>query len=345
MSLRTASWVAFLALPLAAHAGGRFEPEDGKTLLIVGQERGEIARYWREVGPAGGYMLYTSLPALDGLRGPARGSGCSDSGWMDFGDWAHGYPDTVAQVGLYLVDVTDRVAAGETDAAVVELGRILRKPRKPVFLRIGYECDGPWNHYPPDSYKRAWRRISGILRGRGVGTQAGPVSNVALVWHSAAYATYAGHPLEAWYPGDDAVDWVAVSWFPWARAEDEAIAQGARDRVAAFAGQHRKPVMIAEASPKARFEADAPDAWSGWHARVFAWIERNDVKAYSYINQDWNAMPQWSAACGQGGWGNTRVQKPGSLVLERWLKETSGARWLKQGPGLFEAIGFTGERP
>jgi hypothetical protein len=76
---------------------------------------------------------------------------------------------------------------------------------------------------------------------------------------------------------------------------------------------------------------------------VFAWIERNDVKAYSYINQDWNAMPQWSAACGQGDWGNTRVQKPGSVVLERWRKETSGPRWLKQGPGLFPAIGFAPE--
>jgi hypothetical protein len=71
-------------------------------------------------------MLYSSLPALDGIRGPARGSGCSDSGWMDFGDWMHGYPDTAAQVGLYLVEVR--------------------------------------------------------------------------------------HPFEAWYPGDDAVDWVAVGF-------------------------------------------------------------------------------------------------------------------------------------
>jgi endo-1,3-beta-xylanase len=347
MSLRGAGWAIFVALPLAVHAGERLEPEDGKTLLIVGQERGEIARYWKEVGPAGGYMLYGSLPALDGIRAPARGSGCSDSGWMDFGDWAHGYPDTVAQVGLYLVGVTDRVAAGELDAAIVELGRILRESRKPVFLRIGYECDGPWNRYQPDSYKRAWRRITDILHGRevGRGTKAMPAPNVALVWHSAAHATYDGQPFEAWYPGDDAVDWVAVSWFPWAREEDEAIAAAARDRVAAFARQHRKPLMIAEASPKARFEADAPDAWSGWHARVFAWITKNDVKAYSYINQDWNAMPQWSAVCGQGDWGNTRVQKPGSVVLEPWRKETSGSRWLKQGPGLFRAIGFVGEGP
>jgi hypothetical protein len=343
--MRRTLWTAILALPLAASGAERFEPEDGKTVLIVGQERSEIARYWREVGPAGGYMLYGSLPALDGIRGPARGRGCSDSGWMDFGDWARGYPDTVAQVGLYMVGVTEAGAAGEMDPAVAELGRILRESRKPVFLRIGYECDGPWNRYPPEPYKRAWRRIADILRGHkvGQGTKIAPVTNVALVWHSAAYATHAGHSFREWYPGDDSVDWVAVSWFPWARPEDEAIAAAARDEVAAFARQHRKPLMIAEAAPKSFFEADAPDAWKGWHARVLAWIAQNDVKAYSYINQDWNAMPQWQAECGQGDWGNTRVQKPGSVILEAWRHEMSGARWLKQGPGLFPAIGFVPE--
>jgi hypothetical protein len=98
--------------------------------------------------------------------------------------------------------------------------------------------------------------------------------------------------------------------------------------------------MIAEAAPKSYFEADSPDAWKGWHARVLEWIARNDVKAYSYINQDWSAMPQWQAECGGGDWGNTRVQKPGSLILEAWRHEMNGTRWLKQGPGLYPAIGF-----
>jgi len=333
---------AILALPLGAYGGERLEPADGKAILIVGQERTEIARYWSEVGPAGGYMLYGELPGLGGIRRPERGSGCSDSGWMDFGDWARNYPDTVAQVGLYMVGATEAVAAGEMDSVVAEMGQILRESRKPVFLRIGYVCDGPWNRYPPEPYKRAWRRIADILRGRKVGRGApiAPVTNVALVWHSAAYATYGGHSFQAWYPGDDAVDWVAVSWFPWARAEDEATAAAARDQVAAFARRHRKPLMIAEAAPKSYFEADARDAWSGWHARVFAWIGRNDVKAYSYINQDWNAMRQWQAGCGGGDWGNTRVQKPGSVILETWREEVNGVRWLKQGPALYPAIGF-----
>ena len=90
--MRATLCAAILALPPAAPGAERFEPPEGKTLLIVGQERGEIARYWSEVGPAGGYMLYGSLPALDGVREPARGNGCADSGWMDFGDWVRNYP-------------------------------------------------------------------------------------------------------------------------------------------------------------------------------------------------------------------------------------------------------------
>ena len=55
-------------------------------------------------------------------------------------------------------------------------------------------------------------------------------------------------------------------------------------------------------------------------------------------------MPQWQAGCGGGDWGNTRVQKPGSVILEAWRHEVSGARWLKQGPALYPAIGFVPER-
>lgn len=42
--MRPTLCAAILVLPLAAHGAERFEPPDGKTLLVVGQERGEIAR-------------------------------------------------------------------------------------------------------------------------------------------------------------------------------------------------------------------------------------------------------------------------------------------------------------
>ncbi|WP_341676537.1 glycosyl hydrolase [Niveibacterium sp. SC-1] len=338
-----ATAVLGLGVSIPAAARAPLEPADGRTLLIVGQEKHEIARYWKEVGPAGGYMLYSSLATLSGLDGPIKGSGCSDSGTMDFQDWVQNYPDTVAQVGLYMVSSLTDAATGELDHVIADMAEILRQSGKPVFLRIGYEFDGPWNRYHPDLYKMAWKRIADILHGRQVGeVSIAPVSNVALVWHSGAYDTYMNRPIADWYPGDEYVDWVALSWFQWGSDDNEAAATEAREKVAAFARTHGKPLMIAESAPKQYFEAHDPKAWAGWHQRVLDWISANNVKAYSYINQDWTAMPQWQAACGNGAdWGNTRIQKPGSRILETWRKELENPRWLRQGPELYPAIGFT----
>jgi hypothetical protein len=341
-AVRRAAALGLCSVALAAQAGARFEPPDGRTILIVGQERGEIADYWKQVGPAGGYMLYTNIATLTGLDGATRGRGCSDSGWMDFGDWLKNYPDTVVQIGLYMVGSSEDIAAGELDPVIADMAELLRATKRPVFLRVGYEFDGPWNRYDPAIYRKAFARVANILKGRRVGPMEpiAPADNVALVWHSAAYDTYMGHPIDDWYPGDDYVDWVAVSWFQWATPADEAAAAEARDTVARFAKTHGKPLMIAEAAPKHYFESDSDEAWRGWHSRVFDWIAQHDVKAYSYINQDWNRMPQWQAACGNGAdWGNTRIQKPGSRVIDQWKTEIAKPRWLVQGADLMKAIG------
>ncbi len=327
-----------------AQAAAKFEPPDGQTILMVGQERGEIADYWREVGPAGGYMLYTSMASLSGMDSDSRGSGCADSGVMSFPDWVKNYPDTVAQIGLYMVGMLPDVMSGDMDGSIEDLAAALRAAKRPVFLRIGYEFDGPWNRYDPGLYRKAYERIVRSFRGEkldGMTKALEPVTNVAFVWHSAAYNRYRGHELEAWYPGDEFVDWVALSWFAWGPDNDNVAAARAREEVAALAHQHKKPLMIAEAAPKQYYPANSAQAWAGWHQPVFDWITRHNVKAYSYINQDWTRMPQWrNASCGNGtDWGDTRVQKPGSVLLEQWKATVSDKRFLHQGPALMRALG------
>ena len=84
-------------------------------------------------------------------------------------------------------------------------------PRK-VFLRAGYEFDGMWNCYNPDSYKAAFRHIALALK-------KAQADNVAMVWQSAAWPSpqFAGdrahlydhndpNHISKWYPGDDVVD-------------------------------------------------------------------------------------------------------------------------------------------
>ncbi len=322
-----------------------FEPADGKTLLFIGQEKGEIASYWEQVGPAAGYMLYTNLSSLEGMDSAHQGKGCSDSGVMSYEDWLQNYPNTAVQIGLYMVGQLPDVISGDLDILIEELAEKLRASDRPVFLRIGYEFDGPWNRYDSDLYKRAYRRLVRIFRGEKLAEMPAaikPVANVAFVWHSAAYNRYQNKPLHAWYPGDEYVDWIGLSWFHWGNSNDNAAADQARDEVVRFADQRSKPLMIAEAAPKRYFEADKSDAWQGWHQPVLEWIAANNVKAYSYINQNWNTMPQWrDAFCGNGAdWGDTRIQKPDSKILKTWQEAVQSDRYLLQGEGLLRAINF-----
>ena len=52
--------------------------------------------------------------------------------------------------------------------------------------------------------------------------------------------------MEAWYPGDEYVDWMGLSYFV-----QEADCGGPPfDELLAFAREHGKPVLVAEATPR-----------------------------------------------------------------------------------------------
>ena len=345
--------IAFCVLPpLGWPAEGglsrpaKFEPSDHKTILIIGQTREEFADYVHtaRAGQPGGYMFYTSLNHLEGLTSPWKGVGCSDAGVADLQDWVRNYPESVGQVGLYIVGQLSSINSGALDANIKTLAEVLRKTNKPILMRMGYEFDGEWNAYEPEAYVAAWRRIVDIFRGKKVGHEfVVPVTNVAFVWHSAAWKTFHNQPISAWYPGDNYVDWVAISWFAWSDKESNDVAETARRNVAAFAKEHDKPLMIAESAPKSYYPPTRSDSWSGWFEPVFAWIRRNNVKAFSYINQNWEAQPMWHDPSCKGGadWGDSRVQTPGSTVLKAWQETVRGRRFLGAGPQLYKAIGFS----
>ncbi len=335
-------WVLLIfTLPVFA---AKFEPPDGKTIVVIGQEKDEIALYKNAMGgqSASGYMLYTSVSGMQGLTQAWRGTGCGDSGTHDLQDWVNNYPNSVVQIGLFIEPIAS-INNGSSDNKIRSIANILRNTRKPVFLRIGYEFDGPWNQVEPAPYKTAWQRIVNIFRGVNVGGQAiTPVNNVAFVWHSAAYYTYNGYPISDWYPGDSFVDWIAVSWFGWGSDSDNNVAANAREVVKTFAQNHSKPLMIGEAAPRIYFHPKKINAWNEWFLKVFNWIESNNVKAFSYINQNWLRQGMWDPVCGGGDdWGNTRVQISGSRVIRLWRNKLTEPRYLNASPTLYSQIGFT----
>ena len=328
-----------------AHRSSKFEPPSGATILFIGQTKGEIEDYSArmDLGDPAGYMVYTSLESLQGLSEPFIGSGCQEAGVQDLNGLAQEFPGSAVQLGLYIVGQVPSINTGQMDDQIRKLATRLREVRRPVFLRIGYEFDGPWNAYEPEGYRRAFRRIVSIFRGRSVGGQRiDPIGNVAFVWHSGAWKTYGNHPLSAWYPGDRYIDWIGVSWFGQGTDEANKVSDDARAAVLSFALRHGKPLMIAESTPRKYFPPEQTESWARWYAPIFRWIAENDVKGFSYINQNWEVQQMWgNPDCkSEMDWGESRVQVQGSAVLIPWRKEIANPRFLKPGVQLFTAIGF-----
>ena len=269
------------------------------------------------------------------------------------------YPNSALVVAVYAVGQLDAINDGRWDENITTLIETLKAHRRPVYLRFGDGFDGDWNAYEPAPFKAAWTRIHRRIAALGA------ERNIAMVWQSASYcaggdvATHGGHPLDAWYPGDDRVDWVGVSYFtPGAAAARLGgtctVADQAIDRVADFAAAHAKPLMVAEAAPQGY--ATAKRTWRdtdgrnptppvavpasvivAWYTRLFEWVEARNVRAVAYINAHWDRQPMWASPYAQGYWGDSRVQAdPG--IRAAWLSRVASG-YLKASPGLFTALG------
>ncbi len=291
-----------------------FEPPDGKVLLIVGQDQEAIASYLdaAKVLPAG-FTSYTSLRRLEGLTEPFN----QGDGTQHLQKLSQDYPEVALQIGLYLVDQCADMAEGKLDDRMDRLGEWMRARRQPIFLRIGYEFDGPHNHYPPEDYVRAYRRMVDRLRKAGV-------RNVAYVWHS--YASKISRPLEDWYPGDDYVDWVGTTYFDQPQSFMMPVVQ--------FAKARHKPLMIAESCP-IKFQTRHANSWNLWFKPYLKFVQAHGIKAICYISCDWDSLAQFK----HEKWGDTRMQAHPE-ILRLWLEETAQDRYLKASPDLYRQIGY-----
>lgn len=213
-------------------------------LAVLGQSASDLGAYKQQVldpDPSfprpGGVTLYTNITpgVCTGLDGPCNLRGNVNDLPRTLGE----YPGAALAVGLYLSDAPScsnqplRALIGRNDADLTgglgaqyraNLDRLitfLRDSRRTVYLRVGYEFDGPWNCYDADFYKQAFRMVKGRIDALGA-------TRVATVWQSATYpqggATQFGYDFsnpthfDAWYPADDVVDWTGLSTFYWTAA-------------------------------------------------------------------------------------------------------------------------------
>jgi beta-mannanase len=365
-----AAFTVVLANPAEATITGRNLPAGGRTLMVYGQTTPDLDQFHQQVlsdssFPApGGVTLYTNITpgVCNGLHSTCTLDGNTDN----FDQTLAEFPGAALAVGLYLSDKPScsnqplRAIIGRTDADLTanNLGQqyrdnldalitYLKNTGRAVYLRIGYEFDGPWNCYNADYYKQAFRVVKQRIDALGA-------TNVATVWQTAAYPkdgdpTYGydfSNPnhLNAWYPGDDVVDWVGFSAFywdntyrqyQWACDTPTSSPVALYNAVLAFSRAHGKPAMITESTPQgyrtAELDASCTNVnqrvslngdWTkigAWYDQYFGYIAANSdvIKAVSYINSNWEAITQFdcppgatagSSNCTDGYWGDSRIQ-------------------------------------
>jgi len=304
----------------------KFQPPEGKVLLIMGQDLGAIGGFSTpnndgyvdhfEQIPAG-FTTYTSLSKLEGLDSLAD-YGAGDVCARDILNNPK-FDQTVLSIGLWLVGQLDDINTGKLDENIDKLSVWLKATNRPVYLRIGYEFNLPFNQYEPSAYKAAYKYLVEKMRDHGV-------DNVAYVWQSEGSGTK--DEILEWYPGDEYVDWLSYSHF---HNKGEGIIELAREK--------SLPVMIAEATPQGSFltEVNGGEIWNEWYAPLFEHIEKHDdvIQALCYINTNWDAQSMWH----DQGWGDSRIQV-NSRVKSNWLSAISENYWLFQSDSLYSLIQF-----
>ena len=310
--------------------GRRLEPRAGLILHGAGQTDSiSFEHYAAAVAPARPLLFMTYVDLRDDL--PAYFTALQQQL-----ERLSPHPEqaiTIPQIGLALNrgdahrHYESETSAGMDDGRLLQLCDGLRSLHRPVFLRVGYEFNGIWNGYQPTGYIGAFRRIAWRVH-------ECDLPEIALVWDwsadaeldaeaSGAAISGAGGPASRWqafYPGDDAVDWWALNLFTPA-----GISAPATRAFLQRADASRHPVMIAESAPKTYLTGSTPTVRKDWFEPYFGLIRSSPgIRAFCYINWDWRGFPQWA------DWGDSRVES--SPALQAWYRtEVNGPSYAQAG--------------
>jgi len=126
-----------------------------------------------------------------------------------------------------------------------------------VFVRFAGEMNGDWTRWgrSPAAYKRAFRVVHSVLARRA--------PNAALVWAPNAVPLSG---VDAYYPGDDAVDWVGLSLYLVRFYDDNPHRPAWQDHpdtfIAPFYNRYasRKPMCLVECGITRRSRIEGADA-------------------------------------------------------------------------------------
>ncbi len=339
---------------------GKFAPTNGKTMLIIGQDLGSVDGYinsGRFPTPAG-VTMYTDIYSMGGLNS------ITNYGAGNIGSQAalDRYPNSALAIGLWMVEendgqgedhpngLTEIVNGQHNDELDKFTAFAKRNSPRPIYLRIGYEFDGPWNNYDPNKYKAAYRYIVNYLNQK-------QVTNVAYVWQSATWGATPANGIDSYYPGDQYVDYVGLSFFFF----DENFNGDNLDYILNFARTKNKPIMMAEVSaqyhefdqgtfhpfdnPGAAQQLGGQGIWNQFFRdQLIPFVDdnRDVIRSVAYINADWQSQPQWKwPDANNGFWGDTRIEA-NNTIANNWNNYINNGNFLHGGPNLLSDLGITG---
>jgi len=191
------------------------------------------------------------------------------------------------------------VAAGVFDEEIRQLARIVARDGRPVLVRPGFEFNGAWNGYQPDTYRASFVRIRALFLDEGA-------TNAIWVWNVHPAGDVA--PFMEFYPGDEHVDWWGINLF--GRAFDSAAQQAFVSEFLAGARARGRPTIIPESIPHKFHLLDDPTTWNAWFVPYFDLVRSEGIGAFCYSNRDYTKVPAWS------DWGDLRIER--SPLEDAW---------------------------
>lgn len=171
---------------------------------------------------------------------------------------------------------TRTITSGAYDSLIRQRAREIKATGKPIFLEWRWEMTRPnlsYQIHSPADYVAAWDHIRSIFAQEHV-------KNVAWVWCPSSWA-FANGSAQAYYPGNNEVDWVCADAYPPSGYHSFAdVVHPLLD----WASHHSKPVMIGEYGVPRSY---LPQQRAQW-LRAAGQTARSDpqVKALVYFDGD-----------------------------------------------------------
>jgi cellulose synthase (UDP-forming) len=206
------------------------------------------------------------------------------------------------------------IANGDHDEYIDSWAEAAADYRDPILLRPFHEMNGfwyPWsigvNGNTSETYVAGWRHVVERFRAAGA-------DNVSFVWSINTLASFdEGRGVEAAYPGDDYVDWVATSGFNWDDYDTEwsswVTAEWVFGETYDLLASFDKPVMFAEIGT-GRNGGD-PTVWVEDAMDWFA--ELDDLRAIVWFDRSYDGRIDFQLGADQQAAFAKSVQSPGNL--------------------------------